>query len=43
MLAILPATATAIGLLVLGQVPTAQDLLGVGLVVVGVALHQERT
>ncbi|MDQ3455191.1 MAG: EamA family transporter [Actinomycetota bacterium] len=43
MLAILPATASAIGLLVLGQVPTAQDLLGVGLVVVGVALHQERT
>ena len=43
MLAILPATATAIGLLVLGQVPTAQDLLGVGLVVLGVALHEERT
>ncbi len=42
MLAILPATATAIGLLVLGQVPTWQDLAGIGLVILGVALHQER-
>ena len=42
MLAILPATATAIGLLVLGQVPTWQDLAGIGLVIVGVALHRER-
>ena len=41
MLAILPATATAIGLLVLGQVPTWRDLIGIGLVVLGVALHQE--
>jgi inner membrane transporter RhtA len=40
MLALLPATATVLGLLVLGQVPTAQDLLGVGLVIVGVAVHQ---
>jgi inner membrane transporter RhtA len=39
MLALLPATATVLGLLVLGQVPTPQDLLGVGLVVVGVAVH----
>jgi inner membrane transporter RhtA len=42
MLAILPATATIIGLIVLGQVPTLQDLLGIGLVIAGVALHQER-
>ena len=42
MLAILPATATAIGLLVLGQVPTVQDLAGIGLVILGVALHRER-
>jgi inner membrane transporter RhtA len=42
MLAILPATATVIGLLVLGQVPTLQDLLGVALVIAGVALHQDR-
>ncbi|KAA2252887.1 EamA family transporter [Solihabitans fulvus] len=40
MLAILPATATGIGLVVLGQVPTAQDLAGIALVVAGVALHQ---
>ena len=42
MLAILPATATVIGLLVLGQVPTVQDLVGIALVILGVALHQER-
>jgi inner membrane transporter RhtA len=39
MLALLPATATVLGLLVLGQVPTPPDLLGVGLVIVGVAVH----
>jgi inner membrane transporter RhtA len=42
MLAVLPATATVIGLLVLGQVPTLQDILGIGLVIAGVALHHER-
>jgi inner membrane transporter RhtA len=42
MLAILPATATAIGLIVLRQVPTVQDLFGIALVIAGVALHQER-
>ena len=42
MLALLPATATVIGLVVLGQVPTLQDLLGIALVIVGVALHQDR-
>ena len=31
-----------IGLLVLGQVPTLQDLLGFALVIAGVALHQDR-
>lgn len=41
MLAILPATATVIGLAVLGQFPTVQDLVGIGLVMGGVALHQE--
>jgi inner membrane transporter RhtA len=41
MLAILPATATVIGLLVLGQIPTLQDLLGIALVIAGVALHQD--
>jgi inner membrane transporter RhtA len=42
MLALLPGTATVIGLVVLGQVPTLQDLLGIALVIVGVALHQDR-
>lgn len=41
MLALLPATATVIGLIVLGQVPTARDLLGIALVIVGVALHRD--
>jgi inner membrane transporter RhtA len=40
MLALLPATAAVVGLVVLGQVPTPQDLLGIGLVIAGVALHQ---
>jgi inner membrane transporter RhtA len=40
MLALLPAAATVIGLVVLGQVPTRRDLIGVGLVVAGVALHR---
>jgi inner membrane transporter RhtA len=43
MLALLPAAATVIGLVILGQVPTLQDLLGIGLVIAGVALHQNRS
>ena len=39
MLALLPATAAVIGLIVLGQVPTMRDLAGIGLVILGVALH----
>ena len=42
MLALLPAAATGIGLLVLGQVPTWRDLLGIALVVAGVAVHRDR-
>jgi inner membrane transporter RhtA len=42
MLAILPATATLIGALVLAQIPTLRDLLGIGLVMLGVAIHQQR-
>jgi inner membrane transporter RhtA len=42
MMSILPATATAIGFLVLRQVPTAPELLGIGLVIVGIALHRAR-
>ncbi len=40
MLALLPATATVIGLVVLSQVPTWRDLAGVGLVIAGVGLHR---
>jgi hypothetical protein len=42
MLALLPATAAVIGLIVLGQVPTVRDLAGIGLVILGVALHRDR-
>jgi inner membrane transporter RhtA len=37
LLALLPATATAVGLVALGQVPTAAEAAGIGLVVLGVA------
>jgi inner membrane transporter RhtA len=40
MLALLPATATVIGVLVLRQIPTVAEVLGVGSVVAGVALHR---
>jgi inner membrane transporter RhtA len=43
MLSILPATATAIGLVVLAQRPTAADLAGIALVAVAVAVHEQRT
>ncbi len=42
MLALLPATAVAIGVLVLGQIPTGAEIVGVGLVVAAVALHRAR-
>lgn len=38
-LATLPATATIIAAIVLAQIPTLLDLLGIGLVMIGVALH----
>jgi inner membrane transporter RhtA len=41
MVALLPATATAIGVIVLTQIPSALELAGIGLVVAGVALHRE--
>jgi inner membrane transporter RhtA len=40
LVSLLPATATLIGLVVLGQLPTAAEALGVGLVVLGVAAHE---
>lgn len=42
MLALLPATATLIGALVLAQIPTLRDLLGIALVMAGIALHRPR-
>ena len=41
MVALLPATATVIGVLVLTQVPTLRDLAGVCLIVAAVAVHRE--
>ncbi len=43
MLALLPAVATAIGFLLLDQVPTLQDIVGIALVIFGVAIHRDRT
>jgi inner membrane transporter RhtA len=42
MMSILPATATAIGFLVLRQVPSVLELFGIGLVIVGIALPRAR-
>jgi inner membrane transporter RhtA len=41
--ALLPATATVIGLVVLAQIPSPRDVAGVGLVVIAMALHRERS
>ncbi|MFG3258676.1 DMT family transporter [Streptomyces sp. NPDC048172] len=41
MLTILPATATAVGLIVLAQRPTVPDLAGIALVAAGIAVHQQ--
>ena len=41
MVALLPATATVIGISVLGQIPSPVEVTGVLLVVAGVALHRE--
>lgn len=40
LLALLPATATIIAAIVLAQIPTGQDILGVVLVMAGVAVHK---
>jgi inner membrane transporter RhtA len=42
MVSLLPALATVIGLIVLVQVPTPADVVGVALVVAGVALHRSQ-
>jgi inner membrane transporter RhtA len=43
MVSLLPATATVIGLIVLTQIPSLTDSLGIALVIAGVALHREPT
>jgi inner membrane transporter RhtA len=43
MLSLLPATATAIGFLVLEQIPSQVELIGIALVIVAVALHRSRS
>ncbi|MEL6605572.1 MAG: EamA family transporter [Cyanobacteria bacterium J06614_10] len=40
MLTLLPATATVVGAVVLGQVPTFVEVVGIGLVMVGVSIHK---
>jgi inner membrane transporter RhtA len=40
MLALLPATAAIIAALVLAQIPTGRDILGIALVMLGVAAHK---
>ncbi len=40
LLSLLPATATIIGVIVLAQIPTTKDMLGVLLVMAGVAIHR---
>jgi inner membrane transporter RhtA len=42
MVSLLPATATVIGVIVLAQVPSPIEMLGVALVVAAVAVHRER-
>jgi inner membrane transporter RhtA len=41
MVSLLPATATVVGVIVLAQIPTSTEILGVGLVVAAVAVHRE--
>ncbi len=40
LLALLPATATIIAALVLAQIPTVRDLIGIALVMGGIAMHK---
>ncbi len=42
MVSLLPATATVVGIVVLTQIPSAAEVVGVGLVVAAVAVHRER-
>jgi inner membrane transporter RhtA len=42
MVSLLPATATVIGIIVLAQIPSTRQIVGVALVVAAVALHRDR-
>jgi inner membrane transporter RhtA len=42
LLSLLPATAAAIGILLLDQIPTSKEVMGIALVIGGVALHRSR-
>jgi inner membrane transporter RhtA len=41
MVSLLPATATVVGIVVLAQIPSSTEVVGVGLVVAAVAVHRE--
>jgi inner membrane transporter RhtA len=41
LLALLPATAATIGVVVLGQLPGVQEWIGIGLIIGGVAIHRD--
>jgi inner membrane transporter RhtA len=41
LVSLLPATATVIGIAVLGQIPAPDEVAGVALVVGGVAVHRD--
>jgi inner membrane transporter RhtA len=41
MVSLLPATATVVGIVVLAQLPSPSEVVGVALVVAGVAVHRE--
>lgn len=41
MVSLLPATATVVGIVVLAQIPSSTEVLGVGLVIAAVAVHRE--
>jgi inner membrane transporter RhtA len=41
MVSLLPAIATLVGVVVLAQLPSSGELVGVGLVIAGVAMHRD--
>ncbi len=43
LLSLLPASAALIGFLVLGQIPSTTELFGIVLVIIGVAIHQQKS